>query len=94
MTSTLDLNEIEEKCNNIYKSVILIAKRARQIHNKASDELKKQLGEVENEEDLDEEIVDRELIIKAYDKKPKPTISAIDEFLTGNLHEVSEEDEL
>lgn len=93
MTITIDLNSIDERCENIYKSVVIMAKRARQIHKKTNDELRKQLGEIENEEDLDEEDVDREIIIKAFDKKPKPSVVAVNEFLEGKLHVVVPEDE-
>ena len=93
MSGTFDLNELAEIKNNIYETVILSAKRARQIHNKMADDLKKQLGEVENEEDLDEEIIDREKIVKKFDEMPKPSITAINEFLNGKLHISSDEEE-
>jgi len=86
MAETLDIREFEKSSDNIYKAVIIVAKRARQIHQRENEELKRQLGEIENEEDLDEENVDREQIVKTFDKKPKPSVLAINEFLEHKLH--------
>ena len=93
MESTLDLRKLDEVNNNIYKAVIISAKRARQVHAKITDELKKKLGEIENEEDLDEETVDREKIVKEYDKKDKPSVIAINELYEGKIRDVSGEEE-
>ena len=93
MSTTMDLNEIGKKCANIYEAVIVAAKRARQIHDKMNKEFKKQIGEVENEEDLDEETVDRERIVKEFDKRKKPGTTAVDELMEGKLHVVQENEE-
>jgi len=93
MSTTMNLEEIEKQCDNIYEAVIVAAKRARQIHDKMNEEFKKQIGEVENEEDLDEEIVDRERIVKEFDKRNKPGTTAVDELMKGKLHIVQENEE-
>ncbi|MFC1561989.1 DNA-directed RNA polymerase subunit omega [candidate division KSB1 bacterium] len=93
MSTTLDIKKIMNNCDNIYKAVIVSARRARQIHNKMNDELRKQLGEVENEEDLEEENIDREEIVKSFDKIPKPSVTAIGEFIDGKLSIVNEDTE-
>ena len=93
MSTTMNLEEIEKQCDNIYEAVIVASKRARQIHDKMNQELKKQIGEVENEEDLDEEIVDRERIVKEFDKKNKPSTTAVNELMEGKLHIVQENEE-
>lgn len=93
MAYTLDLRNIEDNSDTIYEAVIIIAKRARQLHNRVSDELKKQLGEVENEEDLDEETVDRRKIVSEFDKRDKPSVIAVRELIEGKLHRKTEEDE-
>ncbi len=82
---TMDLREIDSVNDNVYEAVIASAKRAREIHNALTDELKKKLGDIENEEDLDEEILDREKIVKEFDKKPKPSIMALGEYMNGKL---------
>ena len=86
MAVTIDFRRIDEKEDTIYKAVVMAAKRARQIHKKTNDDLKKQLGEVENEEDLDEEIVDREKIVKEFDSMDKPSVMAMNEYLDDKLH--------
>ncbi len=90
MPITIDFKRIEEKEETIYKAVVMAAKRANQIHKKVNDDLKKQLGEVENEveneEDLDEEIVDREKIVKEFDSMDKPSVLAMQEYLDDKLH--------
>ena len=93
MSTTMDINEIEKKSGNIYEAVVVTAKRARQIHNKIEKEFRKQIGEVENEEDLDEEIVDREKIVKEFDKKDKPSVTAVKELMVGKLHIIQENEE-
>ena len=85
MGITKDLSAIYEKGDTIYKAVVVSAKRARQIHSKLNDELKKKLGALENEEDLDELSVDREKIVKEFDKKDKSSSLALDEYLDDKL---------
>ncbi len=86
MPITIDFRRIDKKEETIYKAVVMAAKRARQIHKKMNDDLKKQLGEVENEEDLDEEVVDREKIVKEFDSMDKPSVMAMKEYLNDKLH--------
>ena len=92
MPVTIDFRRIDEKEDTIYKAVVMAAKRARQIHKKTNDDLKKQLGEVENEEDLDEEIVDREKIVKEFDSRDKPSVIAMNEYLDDKLHIKADEE--
>jgi len=93
MTKTIEIRSIIGKTNSIYEAVILAAKRARIIHDEMNEELKRQLGEIENEEDLDEELVDREKIVKEFDKREKPTILAINELIEGKLSKVTEDEQ-
>ena len=86
MGITIDLRIIVEKGDTIYKAVAVSAKRARQIHTKLNDQLKKKLGELENEEDLDELSVDREKIVKEFDKKDKASSLALQEYIDGKIH--------
>ena len=90
MAKTLELREFKGHAENIYKAVVISAQRARQIHAKLSEELRKQIGEIENEEELDENNVDREEIVKKFDKIPKPSTTAIGEYLAGQLHVIKE----
>lgn len=86
MSYTIDLRDFEGISDNIYEAVIVTAKRARQIHSKDTEELRRKLGELENEEELDEENVDRDELVSHYDNKPKASISAIHEFLDKKLN--------
>ena len=48
MTTVLDLRSFEGKATTIYEAVILASKRARKIHESITEELRKELGEIEN----------------------------------------------
>ena len=89
---TLDLRDFEKHSETIYEAIVVSAKRARQIHEKLSADLKKRLGEIENEEDLEEESVDREKIVREFDKKDKPNVIALAEMLDGKLRLKRKED--
>ncbi|MCP4724027.1 MAG: hypothetical protein GY863_03275 [bacterium] len=82
---TMDLREIDSINDNVYEAVMASSKRARELHNVMMEELKKRLGDIENEEDLDEEILDREKIVLEFDSKPKPSIIALGEYMEGKL---------
>lgn len=89
---TMDLRDIEDKSETIYEAVMIASKRARQIHEKITADLKKRLGEIENEEDLEEESVDREKIVREFDKRDKPSVVALQELIDGKLRRITEED--
>ena len=92
LPDTLDLRDFEDKSETIYEAIVVSAKRARQIHEKLSSELKKRLGEIENEEDLEEESIDREKIVREFDKRDKPNVIALAEMLDGKLRLKSKKD--
>ncbi len=92
---TIKVEEIEAKTENLYQGVVILAKRARRINEKQTEELRDQLGEMDNDEDLnDEPDADRESIVSEFDKRPKPTTAAINELMDDKLHyEYKEEEE-
>ena len=69
---------------NIYEAVAIMSKRARQVALKTKEELNNKLSEFASSVDNLEEIFEnREQIeiSKFYERLPKPTSLAIDEFL-------------
>ena len=96
---TRDNKEIAEPTENIYESIVIIGKRARQISSNQKEELNGKLAEFASSVDNLEEIFEnREQIeiSKFYERMPKPSSSATDQFLNGDLNfrlpEVEEKD--
>lgn len=85
---TRDTNEIAAKTGNIYRSVATISKRANQISSNLKEELNSKLAEFASTVDNLEEIFEnREQIeiSRFYERMPKPTPTAIEEFLNDKL---------
>jgi DNA-directed RNA polymerase subunit K/omega len=85
---TRDVEKIAGPTGNIYESVVVISKRARQIAINIKEELSGKLAEFATTVDNLEEIFEnREQIeiSKFYERMPKPTSTAIEEFLEGKL---------
>ena len=85
---TRDVDNLSAPTSNIYESVAIIAKRARQIAAKQKEELNSKLAEFASTVDNLEEIFEnREQIeiSKFYERMPKPTTVATEEFLNGEL---------
>jgi DNA-directed RNA polymerase subunit K/omega len=80
---TRDLDKLEKKTGNIYESVVIISKRSNQISTELKHELNRKLEEFANYTDNLEEIFEnREQIeiSRFYERLPKPTLIAIQEF--------------
>ena len=80
---TRDMNEISQPTDNVYESVSIISKRAKQISSNLKEELNSKLAEFASTVDNLEEIFEnREQIeiSKFYERMPKPTSTAIEEF--------------
>jgi DNA-directed RNA polymerase subunit K/omega len=85
---TRDLDKLSEPSGNIYESVAIISKRARQVATKMKEELSGKLVEFASTVDNLEEIFEnREQIeiSRFYERMPKPTTIATDEFLEGEV---------
>lgn len=85
---TRDLDKIASRTGNIYESVSVISKRARQIGTKFKEELNSKLVEFASTVDNLEEIFEnREQIeiSRFYERMPKPTTVATDEFLEDEI---------
>ncbi|MFN8438289.1 MAG: DNA-directed RNA polymerase subunit omega [Cytophagales bacterium] len=85
---TRDLNKLETGTDNIYESIAIISRRARQISTKNKEELNSKLSEFASSIDnLEEVFENREQIeiSKFYERLPKPSILAIEEYLEGKV---------
>lgn len=88
-TITRDLVELEKETGNIYESIVVIAKRSDQIAVEIKKELDQKLEEFASYSDnLDEVFENREQIeiSKFYERLPKPTLIAIEEFKDGRVY--------
>jgi len=88
-TVTRDVMNLCEETGNIYESVVIIAKRANQISADIKQELSKKLSEFASTQDnLDEVFENREQIeiSRYYEKLPKPTLMATQEFIDGKIY--------
>ncbi len=83
-TVTRDVQELWKGTGNIYESVAIISKRANQISVEIKQDLSKKLAEFASYNDSLEEVFEnREQIeiSRYYEKLPKPTLLATQEFL-------------
>lgn len=88
-TSTKNIVEIAEKTGNVYEAVVIIAKFADQVNADLRKELYEKLEEFATYTDTLEEIHEnREQIevSKYYERLPKPSLIALEEFLADNIH--------
>jgi len=88
-TVTRDLRELDVKTDNIYESIVIVAKRANQISNNIKEELHQKLSEFASSNDnLEEVFENREQIeiSKHYERMPKPSLVAIQEFLEDKVY--------
>ena len=88
-TVTRDLIELAEETGNVYETVAIIGKRANQIAAEIRHDLDQKLQEFATLNDNLEEINEnREQIeiSRYYERLPKPTLIATQEYIEGKLH--------
>ena len=88
-TITRDLRDLDVKTDNIYESIVIMSKRANQISNNVKEELHQKLSEFASSNDnLEEVFENREQIeiSKHYERMPKATLVAVQEFLDGKVY--------
>lgn len=86
---TRDVRRFDGTTGNIYEAVSIISKRANQISSEIKEELSGKLQEFSSHTDnLEEVFENREQIeiSKHYEKLPKPTLIAIQEFLEDKVY--------
>ncbi len=85
-----DLTSIENPTGNLYESISIISRRANQIAAQQKEELQGKLAEfISTREDNLEEVTENheQIEISAqYERKPKPTIQATEEFLESKVY--------
>lgn len=87
-TITRNLSDLDATTENIYESVNIIAKRANQLNSELKEELSTKLAEFAFVTDnLEETFENREQIevSRHYERLPKPSLIATEEFLEGEL---------
>lgn len=88
-TVTHNLMDFAESTGNIYESIVIMSKRANQIGAKMKEDLSRKLKEFASSTDnLEETFENREQIeiSRYYERLPKPTLIAADEFLHGKVY--------
>ena len=88
-TVTRDLRQLDKGTDNIYESIVIVAKRANQIAVDVKEELNGKLAEFATTNDnLEEVFENREQIeiSKHYERMPKPALLAVDEFLHDKVY--------
>lgn len=88
-TVTRNLMDLCEDTGNIYETVAIIGKRANQISAEMKQDLNNKLSEFASYNDSLEEVFEnREQIeiSRYYEKLPKPTLLATQEYIEGNVY--------
>ena len=88
-TVTRNIMDLCDETGNIYESVAIIAKRANQISGQIKEDLSKKLAEFASyNESLEEVFENREQIeiSRYYEKLPKPSLLATQEFVEGKVY--------
>jgi DNA-directed RNA polymerase subunit K/omega len=96
----LDIELVTGKADNVYEAIVVLLKRARQINeemkiefNQRIEMLQSRIFEPEEEGEQPQTNPDQILIAQEFEKRPKPTESAIDELLTDRISFRYKEDE-
>jgi len=87
--SAKNIGELVKDTNNIYKSLVVISKRARQISVDLKHELHSKLEEFAISSDTIEEIHENKEqieISKFYERLPNPVLIATDEFANDEIY--------
>ena len=88
-TVTRNMRDLCEDTGNVYETVTIIGKRANQIGLEMKNELSKKLQEFASYNDnLEEVFENREQIeiSRYYEKLPKPTLIATQEYMEGKVY--------
>lgn len=86
---TRNIHQLMEPTGNIYETVAILSKRANQISLELKEELQAKISEFAIPSDnLEEVFENREQIeiAKFYEHLPKPTLIAVQEFISGQVY--------
>lgn len=88
-TIARDLRKLEKGTDNVYESIAIMSKRANQIAAELKEELHAKLDEFNNDSDTLEEVFENREQIEIsmhYERLPKPTLIATEEFLDDKIY--------
>ena len=88
-TVTRKLTDLDSQTDNIYESLVIISRRANQIASELKQELNRKLADFSTTTDsLEETFENREQIeiSRYYERMPKPTLIATEEFLEKEVY--------
>ncbi|MEX2513796.1 MAG: DNA-directed RNA polymerase subunit omega [Cyclobacteriaceae bacterium] len=86
--TTRDLDKVGEKSGNLYESIFIISQRAKQISSTMKEELNNKLSEFASTVDNLEEVFENKEqieISKFYERMPKPSTLAMEEFMEEKI---------
>ena len=85
---TRDMVDLITETGNIYESIVIVTRRAKQIAIKEKEELNSKLAEFATTVDSLEEVFENKEqieISRYYERMPKPSAKAIEEFKEGKV---------
>ncbi|MEO0470689.1 MAG: DNA-directed RNA polymerase subunit omega [Bacteroidota bacterium] len=85
----VDIQKVGTLSGNIYKSLVIISRRSNQVTQALKDELTKKLAEFAPAYDNLEEVMENKEqieISRFYERKPKATQVALEEFLDDEVY--------
>lgn len=85
---TRDVTDLSKQTGNVYETVVIISQRSRQLSTKIKEELSNKLSDFASTVDnLEEVFENREQIeiSKFYERMPKPTNIALEEYVEGKI---------
>lgn len=88
-TITRDIKKLEAQTGNLYETISIISRRANQISLELKEELDGKLEEFATKTDTLEEVyenVEQIEISKMYERLPKPSSVATQEFIDGKVY--------
>jgi DNA-directed RNA polymerase subunit K/omega len=88
-TITRNMENLDKETGNIYETIIICSKRANQISVELKQELNRKLEEFAYYTDnLEEVFENREQIeiSKFYERLPKPSLIALEEYIEGQIY--------
>lgn len=85
---TLDLDKFESKTANLYESIVVASKKARQINDAIKMELNQRLEPIIAKETEDDSIMNQDKlnISLEFEKRQKPSIEAISNLMEDKLN--------
>jgi DNA-directed RNA polymerase subunit K/omega len=86
---TFDVKQLASFTGNMYESIAIVSKRAKQISVALKEEINEKLNEYHSSIDSSEETFENReqiTISKYYERLPKPTLLALNEFMEGETY--------